>query len=186
MLLFVLFTKFIYKINTRIWLFFPAIRGIKWDRGSIICDEIIAEQWGGVNFNKNSFKIESPFYRRFIILADFEDDHFIEGYVWKPTETIDKRFPYGLKRVFWFLYSKFYFDYLYNYYIGFILLKHFYETFYKLLDKGFFEICFPQGLSRVIYVASSNVLKKQTGQLYHSGCILLIGLFILSFIILSF
>ena len=82
-------------------------------------------------------------------------------------------------KLFWFLNNKWYFDYLYNNYIGFFILRHGYETFYKLLDKGVIEICGPQGLSTIVYRISLNLSKKQTGYIYHIAC-----LFILSFVIL--
>ena len=77
----------------------------------------------------------------------------------------------------WFLNNKWYFDYIYNYYIGFSILKHGYETFYKLIDKGFIEICSPQGLTILVYNISLSLSKKHSGYIYHSVSLLILSLF---------
>jgi NADH-ubiquinone oxidoreductase chain 5 len=97
----------------------------------------------------------------------------------KKTRGYDNTFYCFLVRLIWFLNNKWYFDYLYNNYIGFFILRHGYETFYKLLDKGLIEICGPQGLSILVYRISLNLSKTQTGYVYHIAC-----LFILSFVFL--
>ena len=84
---------------------------------------------------------------------------------------------YSLVKLFWFLNNKWYFDYIYNYYIGFSILKHGYETFYKLIDKGFIEICSPQGLTILVYNISLSLSKKHSGYIYHSVSLLILSLF---------
>jgi len=64
------------------------------------------------------------------------------------------------------------------------MLKHGYESFYKLIDKGFIEICGPQGFTNVIYQLAVAMSKKQSGYIYHSACLLLLGFFLLSCLIL--
>lgn len=86
----------------------------------------------------------------------------------------------------WFLNNKWYFDYIYNYFISFFILRHGYETFYKLIDKGLIEICGPQGLSHLVYKISSILSNKKSGYIYQSACLLIISLFILLCILVSF
>ena len=94
------------------------------------------------------------------------------------------KFPQYFINLIWFLNHKWYFDYIYNYYIGYSILKYSYECFYKLLDKGFIEILGPQGLSIVCYEISLICGRKQLGYLYHLNLLVLLGLFLLIFIIL--
>ena len=92
-------------------------------------------------------------------------------------------YSYSLTKVIWFLNNKWYFDYIYNYFIGFYILKHAYETFYKLIDKGFIEICGVQGLSSFFYKLSLILSRNQSGYIYHSASLLLLS-FIYLFCIL--
>jgi NADH-ubiquinone oxidoreductase chain 5 len=95
------------------------------------------------------------------------------------------RFFYFFVKLVWFLNNKWYFDYLYNHYIGFFILRHGYETFYKLLDKGLIEICGPQGLSTLVYRISLNLSKKQTGYVYHIACLFILSVVFLLCILLG-
>ena len=93
---------------------------------------------------------------------------------------------YNQKGVFymWFFNKKWYFDYIYNYYLGYTLLKHSYVSFYKLIDKGFLEICGAQGISRGIYKLVILVSKNQSGYIYQSGCLLILWLFCLLYVMI--
>ena len=87
-------------------------------------------------------------------------------------------------QVIWFLNNKWYFDYIYNYFIGFSVLKHGYETFYKLIDKGLIEICGVQGLSSIAYKLSLILSRKQSGYIYHSASLLILSfIFLLCFLL---
>jgi NADH-ubiquinone oxidoreductase chain 5 len=88
-------------------------------------------------------------------------------------------------KVIWFLNNKWYFDYIYNHFIGFYILKHGYETFYKLIDKGFIEICGVQGLSSVVYKVSLTLSRKQSGYIYHSASLLLLSFIYLFCVLLA-
>jgi hypothetical protein len=88
-------------------------------------------------------------------------------------------FPQKFSKTIWFFNNKWYFDYLYNYYLGYSLLFHSYETFYKLLDKGVIEICGPQGLNLIIYNLYILNSRKQLGYIYHMSCLFFLGLIIL-------
>jgi NADH-quinone oxidoreductase subunit L len=94
-------------------------------------------------------------------------------------------FPKSYVIVIWFLNNKWYFDYIYNYYIGYSILKYSYEYFYKLLDKGFIEICHPQGFTFIVYNISNIINKKQSGYIYHLSFMLIIGVFVTSIILFS-
>jgi NADH:ubiquinone oxidoreductase subunit 5 (subunit L)/multisubunit Na+/H+ antiporter MnhA subunit len=82
----------------------------------------------------------------------------------------------GLK-VYNYLNNKWFFDQLYNFYVGIPIFKLAYSNCYKLLDKGFLEICGPYGITNFISYCTKQVLKYQTGFLYNYIC-----LFILVFI----
>lgn len=88
-------------------------------------------------------------------------------------------------KITWFLNNKWYFDYIYNYYIGFSVLKHGYETFYKLIDKGLIEICGIQGLSNSVYKIALILSRKQSGYIYHSASLLVLSLLLLLSILIA-
>jgi proton-translocating NADH-quinone oxidoreductase chain L len=88
-------------------------------------------------------------------------------------------FPQKISKIIWFFNNKWYFDYVYNYYFGYTLLFHSYETFYKLIDKGLIEICGPQGFNLIVYNLYNLNSKKQLGYIYHMACLLFLGLIIL-------
>lgn len=96
------------------------------------------------------------------------------------------QYPQSFVNIIWFFNNKWYFDYIYNYYIGFSVLKYSYEYFYKLLDKGFIEICSSYGLSKIIYKISFLYSKQQLGFIYHLNFLVLLGVFVLLFLLLIF
>jgi len=75
---------------------------------------------------------------------------------------------------------------VYNYYIGYSILKYSYTKFYSLLDKGFIEKLGPQGLSFLIYEASVYVSTKQSGYIYTLGCLLCLSFLLILNISLIF
>jgi proton-translocating NADH-quinone oxidoreductase chain L len=85
-------------------------------------------------------------------------------------------YPGNFTPIFWFFFHKWYFDYVYNYYLGFTILKYSYECFYKLLDKGFLEIIGSQGVSKACYKISVHLSLAQLGSIYHLACFLFLGL----------
>lgn len=60
-----------------------------------------------------------------------------------------------------FISHKWFLDFLSTNYLGFFVLKHSYETYYKLLDKGFLEIFFFNGISLAILKLSYILLLQQ-------------------------
>jgi hypothetical protein len=88
--------------------------------------------------------------------------------------------------IIWFFNHKWYFDYIYNYYIGYSLLNYSYRYFYKLLDKGFIEIICPQNFSILVYKIALIFSKKQLGFIYHLNFLLILGSFLVVLILLIF
>lgn len=84
-----------------------------------------------------------------------------------------------------FISQKWFLDFLFTNYFGFFLLKHSYETYYKLLDKGFLEIFFFNGISMSLLRLSYKILLQQNGFLYSLFCLnLLCFLFFLLLLLL--
>lgn len=104
----------------------------------------------------------------------------------KTYKKVNVNYPQYFMGTLWFFFHKWYFDYIYNYYLGYSILNYSYECFYKLLDKGFIEILGPQGLSKVCYKVSVRVSSSQSGIIYHLACFLFLGLILLSLIIFIF
>ena len=72
--------------------------------------------------------------------------------------------------------QKFFFDKVYNQFIGSFILREAHQTGIKAIDKGFLEICGPSGLILTSYKISKLVKNAHGGYLWHY----------ISFIILSF
>lgn len=79
------------------------------------------------------------------------------------------------KKIYNFLNKKWFFDKVYNEYIGQFFFKFGYNISYKIIDRGIFEIFGPMGLSKSISNKSTLISKLQTGYLYHITLIMLIG-----------
>ena len=79
------------------------------------------------------------------------------------------------KKIYNFLNKKWFFDKVYNEYIGQFFFKFGYNVSYKIIDRGIFEIFGPMGLSGSISKGSSLLSKLQTGYLYHITLIMLVG-----------
>ena len=75
-----------------------------------------------------------------------------------------------LKKVYHFLSSKWYFDVLYNKFIGLPIFKFGYNVTYLLFDKGIIELFGPKGLSNNIYFLAKNLRNYHSGLLYNYIC----------------
>lgn len=75
--------------------------------------------------------------------------------------------------------KRWFFDKLYNKSFAQNALNFGYKTSFKLLDKGFFEILGPFGISKTIQELSRYFTKLQTGIIYHYAVIMLVGLTLL-------
>ena len=79
------------------------------------------------------------------------------------------------KKIYNFLNRKWFFDKLYNEYLGQFFFKFSYSVSYKFIDRGIFEILGPTGLSNIALKIGSNIHKMQTGYIFHYTLIILIG-----------
>jgi NADH-ubiquinone oxidoreductase chain 5 len=104
----------------------------------------------------------------------------------KTRKEIIVSYPQFFAPILWFFFHKWYFDFVYNYYLGYTILNYSYECFYKLLDKGFIEIIGPEGLSKSCYIISVRVSSSQVGIIYHLACFLFLGLILLNLVIFIF
>ena len=86
-----------------------------------------------------------------------------------------KTFVIG-RKLYNFLNRKWFFDKIYNEYLGQFFFKFGYSISYKFIDRGMFEVLGPTGLSNTALRISSNLHKMQTGIIYHYTLIILIGI----------
>nr|BDN85835.1 NADH dehydrogenase subunit 5 [Microheliella maris] len=85
-----------------------------------------------------------------------------------------------------FLSKKWYFDKIYNSFIGAPLLKVGYDVTFKTLDKGLIEMLGPHGISTTVSRLIKQISILQTGFIYHYAFIMLLGVtFFISFIALG-
>jgi NADH:ubiquinone oxidoreductase subunit 5 (subunit L)/multisubunit Na+/H+ antiporter MnhA subunit len=77
--------------------------------------------------------------------------------------------------VYTFLNRKWFFDKIYNEYLGQFFFKFGYSVSYKFIDRGIFEVLGPTGLSQVSLNIASKLHKLQSGYLYHYTLVILIG-----------
>lgn len=80
------------------------------------------------------------------------------------------------KKIYNFLNKKWFFDKIYNEYIGQYFFTISYTITYKTIDRGIIEIFGPMGLSSIITKKALFISKMQTGYLYHYTFLMLIGL----------
>ena len=94
-------------------------------------------------------------------------------------------YPQNYTTSVWFFFHKWYFDYIYNYYIGYSILQYSYGLFYKLIDKGFIEIISLHGLTKISYKLANQVSRTQIGTIYNLNSFLFLGMILLFIILLS-
>jgi len=83
------------------------------------------------------------------------------------------------KKLYNFLNRKWFFDKVYNEYLGQLFFKFSYSISYKLVDRGIFEILGPTGLSSSALSIGSSLHRLQTGSIYHLTLTVLVGITIL-------
>ena len=86
------------------------------------------------------------------------------------------------RKIYNFLNKKWFFDKIYNEYIGQFFFSFGYNVSYKIIDRGIIEVFGPMGLSTSISKKSLNITKLQSGYIYHYTLLILLG----STLILSF
>ena len=79
------------------------------------------------------------------------------------------------KQIYNFLNKKWFFDKIYNEYVGQFFFTFGYNISYKIIDRGIIEIFGPMGLSTSISKKSSNITKLQSGYIYHYTLLILLG-----------
>lgn len=83
------------------------------------------------------------------------------------------------QKIYNFLNRKWFFDKIYNEYLGQFFFKFGYSISYKFVDRGIFEVLGPTGLSTTALKVGGTVHKMQTGFIYHYTLVILIGVTIL-------
>ena len=83
------------------------------------------------------------------------------------------------KKLYNFLNRKWFFDKVYNEYLGQFFFKFSYTTTYKFVDRGIFEILGPTGLSYSALLVGSSFHRLQTGSIYHLTLTILVGITVL-------
>lgn len=83
------------------------------------------------------------------------------------------KFAFFVQKVYKFLSYKWYFDLVYNKFIGYPLLRFGYNIVYLILDKGVIELFGPQGLSVQMYRLAFNLRAWQRGYIYNYICLFL-------------
>lgn len=84
------------------------------------------------------------------------------------------KFSYLGKRIYSFLNRKWFFDKIYNEYLGQFFFKYSYSVSYKFVDRGVFEILGPTGFSFLGLSIGNGLHKMQSGFIYHYTIIILI------------
>jgi NADH-ubiquinone oxidoreductase chain 5 len=94
------------------------------------------------------------------------------------------KYPQSITPIVWFFCHKWYFDFVYNYFLGYTILEYSYHCFYILIDKGFIEVLSLNGLTYWCYKISIFISRSQIGTIYNLNCFLFLGLLILFFVVL--
>merc|ERR1712024_303804 len=79
------------------------------------------------------------------------------------------------KNLYNFLNKKWFFDKVYNEYIGQFFFSFGYNVSYKIIDRGIIEIFGPMGLSSFISTSATKLVKLQSSYIYHYTFLILVG-----------
>jgi NADH-ubiquinone oxidoreductase chain 5 len=74
---------------------------------------------------------------------------------------------FGGRKIYNFFNRKWFFDKIYNEYLGQFFFKMGYSVSYKFIDRGIFELLGPSGLSFSTTKVASDLYRLQSGYLYH-------------------
>jgi NADH-ubiquinone oxidoreductase chain 5 len=116
-----------------------------------------------------AFKLFPIFFSLFGVSLAFYWYVFHSRFLYKMKTSVLGRGLYN------FLNRKWFFDKVYNACIAQLLLKFGYNTTYKIIDRGIFEVFGPAGVSTVASLKSLYLTKLQTNYIYHYTFIILIG-----------
>lgn len=89
------------------------------------------------------------------------------------------KISYFGRKIYNFLNKKWFFDKIYNEFLGQFFFKFGFSVSYKAIDRGTFEIIGPTGLSLIALKTSFQLHKSQTNSLYHYTLIILTAISIL-------
>ena len=120
-------------------------------------------------FIPSAFKLFPIFFSLFGAALAFYWYVFHSRFLYKMKTSVSGRSLYN------FLNRKWFFDKVYNACIAQLLLKFGYNTTYKIIDRGIFEVFGPAGISIVVPLKSLYLTKLQTNYIYHYTFIILIG-----------
>jgi NADH-ubiquinone oxidoreductase chain 5 len=120
-------------------------------------------------FIPSAFKLFPVFFSLFGAALAFYWYVFHSRFLYKMKTSVSGRSLYN------FLNRKWFFDKVYNACIAQLLLKFGYNTTYKIIDRGIFEVFGPAGISIVVPLKSLYLTKLQTNYIYHYTFIILIG-----------
>jgi len=79
------------------------------------------------------------------------------------------------RKIYNFLNKKWFFDKVYNEYIGQFFFSFGYNVSYKVIDRGIIEIFGPMGLSSFVLTSATKVIKLQSSYIYHYTFLILVG-----------
>ena len=79
------------------------------------------------------------------------------------------------RKIYNFLNKKWFFDKVYNEYIGQFFFSFGYNISYKIIDRGIIEIFGPMGLSSVILKSAKTLVNLQSSYIYHYTLLILLG-----------
>jgi NADH-ubiquinone oxidoreductase chain 5 len=88
---------------------------------------------------------------------------------------------YVFKIIYKFFDRKWYFDVIYNHFFVKTLLYFSYKFTFKLLDKGFFELLGPSGITFFLDSFNSKIKTIQSGFIFHYSFIMIFGSFLIFF-----
>lgn len=131
------------------------------------------------NQNMNIFDAEfiSTFYKTLPVkLSLFGVVSAFFLYSFKSTLLFQLKTSFFGQKIYNFLNRKWFFDKIYNEYLGQFFFKFGYSISYKFIDRGIFEVLGPTGLSMVALKIGTSLHKMQTGFIYHYSFIILIGI----------
>lgn len=125
------------------------------------------------------------FFFNYSLFSFYKNLKYKDLIIWYNSFLFSLLFWFYIKIKF-FLTHKWFIDSLGINYFGFFFFKHSYETYYKLLDKGFLEIFFFNGISISILRLSSKILLHQNGFLYSLFCLNLLSFLFFCLLLLVF
>jgi NADH-ubiquinone oxidoreductase chain 5 len=96
-------------------------------------------------------------------------------YVFGSSLLFKLKFSFFGRKIYNFLNKKWFFDKIYNEFIGQSLFRFGYNISYKIIDRGIIEMFGPMGLSKAVSGKAFYITRLQTNYLYHSTLMLLIG-----------